>query len=105
MGLCLVSDAKTNWQELMKSGATQLKGKGFRTTLCKLAWWSVVYHICQRNAIIHVGRIYTEEQIIGIIKKDVKGRMESKKCSCNSVLNRVLCYNWGINPALLCFQP
>ena len=32
MGLCLVSDAKANchWSELVKWGATQLKGKGFR---------------------------------------------------------------------------
>ena len=39
--------------------------------------WAWLYHLWrQRNAILHSGNVYTEEQLISIIKKDVKGRIE-----------------------------
>ena len=35
------------------------------------------------------------------IRKDVKARIENKNSYCNSILNRVLCCNWGINSSIL----
>lgn len=68
---------------------------------CKLAWWANVYQLWeQRSVFLHEGKIYTEEQLIGIINKNVKGRMKSNKFNCNSVLNRVPFCRWEINYAL-----
>jgi hypothetical protein len=73
-----------------------------RSTVSKIAPWAVVYHIwVQRNAIVHLGQVKTEEQIIKSIRKDVKARIENKNSNCNSILNRVLCCNWGINISIL----
>ena len=68
-----------------------------KATVCKLAWWAIVYYLwSQRNAVLHVGQIKTEDQIINIIKKDVKTRLQSKECFKNTILNRIMCCNWGI---------
>jgi hypothetical protein len=73
-----------------------------RSTLSKIALWAVAYHIwLQRNAIVHLGQVKTEEQIIKSIRKDVKARIENKNSYCNSILNCVLCCNWGINSFIL----
>ena len=37
------------------------------------------------NAIIHAGKLYIFDQLIGIIKKDVKGRIESHVHSFDSM--------------------
>jgi hypothetical protein len=42
------------------------------------------------------GQIKTEDQIINIIKKDVKTRLQSKECFKNTILNRIICCNWAI---------
>jgi hypothetical protein len=79
MGLCLVSDVESNWQELMAWSIVHLKGKGLKTTICKLAWWVTVYYIWfKRNAIIHAGAVWFEEQILRSIKKDVRPQWNVK---------------------------
>ena len=61
-----------------------------------------IHHIwLQRNAIIHGGHVKTEEQIIKLIRKDVKARSENVFSYCDSILNRVLCCNWGIHSSVL----
>ena len=37
---------------------------------------------------LHAGRVYSEEQIMILIKKDIKSRVETKCKSCESVLNQ-----------------
>lgn len=37
---------------------------------------------------LHAGRVYSEEQIMMLIKKDIKSRVETKCKSCESVLNQ-----------------
>jgi hypothetical protein len=54
-----------------------LKGKTFRASICKVAWWATVYHVwLQRNNRIFDAEIKTEEQIVKAIRMDVKPRME-----------------------------
>ncbi len=54
-----------------------LKGKTFRASICKVAWWATVYHVwVQRNNRIFDAEIKTEEQIVKAIRMDVKPRME-----------------------------
>jgi hypothetical protein len=66
-----------------------LKAK-FSVTLCKIAWWATLYHIwLQRNARLHDGEVKTEEQIIKVIRKDVKARMEAV-IAPDSFLHRTL---------------
>ena len=43
----------------------------------------------------------TEEQLIHIIKKDVKARLDHKDLFRDCILNRVLCWNWGISTTVL----
>lgn len=79
MNLWLVSDVECTWQILIDWSVNQLKGRSLKVTICKLAWWATVYHLWQqRNAIIHSKNVRNEEHIIKDIKKDVKGRIESK---------------------------
>jgi hypothetical protein len=47
------------------------------------------------------GHVKTEEQIIKLIRKDVKARSENVFSYCDSILNRVLCCNWGIHSSVL----
>jgi hypothetical protein len=87
-------------------GAAHLKGRGLRTLLCKLAWWTTIYHLWnQRTTVIHAGKIYIEDQLVGIIKKEIKRRIESKKCKCGSLLNRTHCSKWEINFDLIIVLP
>jgi hypothetical protein len=96
MALCLVSNAPTDWNLLIDWGILHLKGKSFRASLCKVAWWATVYHLwLQRNSRIHGGVIKTEEQIVRDIQKDVKARLDSVIVK-TSVLNRTLCNNWKL---------
>lgn len=65
MFICLVSDAKSNWQELMTWATGNLKRQGLKTYIFKIALWASVYYLWfQRNAIIHYGSIWSEEQIL-----------------------------------------
>ena len=57
-------------------------GKSFRASICKVAWWAMVYHVwLQRNNRIFYGEIKTEEEIVKAIIRDVKsddGRLKNK---------------------------
>lgn len=78
--LCLISDFNTSWQELVDWSVVHLQRKGLRATLSKTAWWAAIYHLwSQRNAILHVKRLYSEDQHFRIIKTDVRGRVEGKQ--------------------------
>lgn len=62
-----------------------------------MAWWATVYHLwIQRNCRIQGGEVKTEEKILKSITRDVKAKMEAKSNLDNSILNKVLCINWGI---------
>ena len=55
-----------------------LKGKGFRATLCKVAWWATVYCISmQRNKRLYGGNLFTDEQIIKRIKWGFRAKINS----------------------------
>ena len=99
MGLCLASSTPDNWDLLLEWGIKNLKGRSFRVTLCKIAWWATMYHLWQqRNARLHAGEMKSEENIIKAIRRDVKAKMEPVK-SPASILHQTLCNNWNI---LLC---
>jgi hypothetical protein len=103
MALCLISDPQFCWEHLVEWGSMHLKRKGLRANLCKLAWWATVYYLwSQKNALLHAGQVKTEDQILNLIKKDVKTRLSSKVCFEDSILKRALCCNWGISSASLC---
>ena len=79
--LCLISDFNTSWQELVDWSVVHLQRKGLRATLSKIAWWAAIYHLwSQRNAILHVKRLYSEDQHIRIIKTDVQ-ELNSEMCT------------------------
>ena len=62
MSLCLISDPKFNWLDLIDWSVIHLKGKSLRAILCKLApEWR------QKNAILLTKRLYTEGQLIRVI--------------------------------------
>jgi hypothetical protein len=45
MGYCLVSEDRNEWQEVMDWAIKKLKGKGLRSTICKIALWATVYYL------------------------------------------------------------
>ncbi len=60
MGLCLVTDVPTNWDDPVSWGIRILRGRSFGASLCKLAWWASVYHLWpQKNYRIYAGEIKT----------------------------------------------
>jgi len=44
-GLFLVIDVPIIWNEIVQWEVTNLKGKGFRPTFCKMVLWATIYHI------------------------------------------------------------
>uniref|UniRef100_A0A2N9EPM6 Uncharacterized protein n=1 Tax=Fagus sylvatica TaxID=28930 RepID=A0A2N9EPM6_FAGSY len=87
-------------KDLLEWGVVHLKGTEMRAIVCKVAWWATVYSLwSQRNAIIHAGQIKSEDQLLNIIKRDVKNRLHSKNGFRDTILNRILCCNWGISVA------
>ena len=62
MSLCLISDPKFNWLDLIDWSVIHLKGKSLRAILCKLApEWR------QKNAILRAKRLYIEGLFIRVI--------------------------------------
>lgn len=105
MGLCLISDVNYYWLDWL-IGLLFISKVSFRIAICKLAWCAAVYHLWQqRNAVIHSGKIRTEEQIIKDVKRDVKRKIECRSIVAASVLNGIMCYKWRISPAILCSMP
>lgn len=45
IGLCLVADIPVSWEEILKWGIANLKGRGFRAILWKVVWRDSIYHI------------------------------------------------------------
>jgi hypothetical protein len=41
----MVGDPPLIWEEVMKWGITDLKGRSLNVSLCKLAFGAVVYHL------------------------------------------------------------
>ena len=71
-------------------GERHAKGKSLRSNVFRLALWSSAYHIWQqRNGVLHQGRIYVEENILHLIKWEVRRRIEGNGNFTNSVQNRV----------------
>ena len=90
---CLVRHPKFHWNEVISWG---------EAVVCQLALWSSIYHIWQLcNAVIHQGRINSEEVILKMIKYEVNCRLESQKGFCNSVINRAICCFWGVSHSVL----
>lgn len=57
-----------------------------------------IYHIwAQRNAIKHLGAVETEDQIAGLIRKQMKVRIETKGPYPRSGINTKICISWGIS--------
>ena len=68
--------------------------------ICRIALQSAVYHIWQqRNAVIHQGKISSEEGIERMIRCEVNSRVKTSRSYCNSIfmLNRTVCCIWGIS--------
>ena len=75
-----------------------LKGTKMRAIVCKEAWWATVYSLwSQRNVIIQAVQIKYEDQLLNIIKRDVKNRLHSKNGFRDTILNRILCCNRGVS--------
>ena len=74
------------------------KGKRLSADCSILGFNACVYHIwVQRNAIKCLGTIKTEDQIAGLIRKQVKARIESKGPYPRSSINTKICIRWGIS--------
>ena len=74
MGCCLVSQFSASWQEInspMGAVLLTLKVRGLDPFCANLLGGLLSITFGDRNAILHSGNIYTEEQLISLIKKDV----------------------------------
>ena len=56
-------------------------------------WCFVVCIVCLYLTCLIKGIVY----LLLVLKKDIQGRFESKLCSCDSMLNYILCYKWDSN--------
>ncbi|XP_062166142.1 uncharacterized protein LOC133872568 [Alnus glutinosa] len=79
MELCLVENPVEDWDDIRAWSGTVLRRDCFKTTLCILCLGAATHHIWkQRNAILHLNNILTEEAIIGRIKWEFKAQMLAK---------------------------
>ena len=77
MSWCLVKHPSFCWDEIMAWGERHAEGKSLRSNVFRLALWSAAYDIWQqRNGVLHQGRIYVEENILHLIKWEVRRRIE-----------------------------
>ena len=59
---------------------------------------ATIYHIwAQRNAILHQGYVKTEEQLVGLIRKQVKMRIGSLSSYPSTIENAELSSRWGFS--------
>lgn len=65
--VCLILVAKSCWQALEDQCSIQLKGKVLKTTICKLAWWAIVYICgCRRMTLFIQGGPTMKNRLSGI---------------------------------------
>lgn len=61
----MVDDPHLIWEEVMKWGITDLKGRSLNASLCKLAFGAVVYQLWKRrNDLKHGNMVNSEDQIL-----------------------------------------
>lgn len=100
MNFFLVSDPEFEWDELVAWGLAHQKAKVLR--VCKLAWWSSLYHIwLQKNAIMHASKVWCEKQSLKSIRRNVSARLDFKANFQYSAMNSNICKNWGLDPAVM----
>ena len=74
---CYQESIGDDWDDIVEWAENQWKGKSLKSVCSKLGLSVAVYHIwSHRNAIIFQGLIKTEDQIVGLIKKQFKNRVE-----------------------------
>lgn len=74
---CCQESIGDDWDDIVAWAENQWKGKSLKSVCSKLGLSVAVYHIwSHRNAIIFQGLIKTEDQIVGLIKKQFKNRVE-----------------------------
>ena len=72
------------------------KGKSLRSVYRKLGFSTSAYHIrSHRNAIIFQGLINSENQIVSLIRKQVKIHIEGGQPFARSNINFKICSIWG----------
>ena len=72
---CLFTTPIFDCDHIIQWGENYWKEESLRAVVCKLILGALVYYIWhQRNAIIHVLRLKTEEGIIKLIERRIKAR-------------------------------
>jgi hypothetical protein len=102
--ICLVSDTMDNLDEVVEWACRTQKRSNLEL-LCASwpgGWSAVTYHIwAQRNARTHGGIPKSDEGLIQVIKWEIRTRMAAKDRIPKSLLNRVLCCNWGTTTSVI----
>ena len=105
MRLCLIFNPVTSWNEIVDWGLKNWKAKSLRAVLFKLAWGAALYHLwVQRNNHIQGGHLKTEESLLQGIELEVRLRVAGGAHFKNSILNRALCYSWGVSESSLLYK-
>ena len=93
---CCIEDLDDDWHKIISWAELNWKSKTLKADCCRLGLSVVVYHIwAQRNAILHQGYIKTEEQIVNIIRKQVKMKIDNGNSYPSHSINTDLCARWG----------
>jgi len=98
---CLVIPIRLGWDEIVKDGEKNWKGKGLK---CKLAFGATVYNIWKhQNSLKFCNNVKSEEEILETIFWEIGSRIMgrgNRKFSYDLV-NVKLCGNWGIPLSVL----
>jgi predicted thioesterase len=83
------------WHNIIAWAELNWTSKTLEADYCRLGLSVAVYHIwAQRNAILHHGYVKTVEQIVNIIRKQVKMKIESVNSYPSHSINTGLCARW-----------
>lgn len=74
-----------------------VKGNSFCTTIKKMAWSAIIYHIWrERNSRLHENVFWPSSVIISTIVDDIRYKCASFAKVQDNARNQSFCMNWGI---------
>ena len=97
MNLCTIQQTPTDWDRSLEWSSKNFRGKSLLSLICRICWSTVIYHLwCERNRRLHGGQSFTTSQLLLKLTRDIQSKLLSLENISSDIVNRKLCYNWGL---------
>ena len=86
------------WEQELEQAGKRLKGKALISVLLRAAWNVHIYHIWkERNNRIFAQKAATGEQVLKLIKHDIRFRLDRMQNVKKDHVNILLLRNWNLS--------